>query len=53
MIHIHLTIFISACWSATSFSFLTGQVSLPCNILLCTQLQCSFPLIFNDIPDQQ
>ena len=31
--HIHLTR-----WSATSFSFLTGQVSLPCNILLCTQL---------------
>jgi len=33
-----LTIFISARWSATSFSFLTGQVSLPCNILLCMQL---------------
>ena len=28
--HIHLTIFISARWSATTFSFLTGQVSLPC-----------------------
>jgi len=26
--HIHLTILISARWSATSFSFLTGQVSL-------------------------
>jgi len=26
MPHIHLTILISACWSATSFSFLTGQV---------------------------
>ena len=26
---IHLTILISAHWSATSFSFLTGQVSLP------------------------
>ena len=38
--HIQLTILISACWSATSFSFLTGQVSLPCNILL--------PLIIND-----
>ena len=35
--HIHLTILISARWSATSFSFLTGQVSLPCNILLHTQ----------------
>ena len=35
--HIHLTILISARWSATSFSFLTGQVSLPCNVLLCTQ----------------
>ena len=29
-LHIHLTILISASWSATSFSFLTGQVSLPC-----------------------
>ena len=27
--HIHLTILISARWSATTFSFLTGQVSLP------------------------
>jgi len=36
--HIRLTILISAKWSATSFSFLTDQVSLPCNILLCTQL---------------
>jgi len=27
-LHIHLTIVISARWSATSFSFLTGQVSL-------------------------
>ena len=36
--HIHLTILISACWSATTFSFLTGQVSLPCNILLCNTL---------------
>jgi len=34
--HIHLTILISACWSAPSFSFLMGQDSLPCNILLCT-----------------
>ena len=32
--HIHLTILISARWSATTFSFLTGQVSLPCNMLL-------------------
>ena len=34
--HIHLTILISAHCSATSFSFLTGQVSLPCRILLHT-----------------
>ena len=34
MSHIHLTILIFACWSATSLSFLAGQVSLPCNILL-------------------
>ena len=39
--HIHLTVLISACWSATSFSFLTGQVSVPCNILLCAQLLCN------------
>ena len=32
--HIHLTILISAHWSATTFSFLTSQVSLPCNMLL-------------------
>jgi len=38
MSHIHLTILIFACWSATSFSFLTGQVSLLCIILLHTQL---------------
>ena len=31
MPHIHLTVLIFACWSATTFSFLTGQVSLPCN----------------------
>jgi len=30
MPHIHLTMLISALWGATSFSFLTGQVSLPC-----------------------
>ena len=34
MPHINLTTFISAHWSATSFYFLTGQLSLPCNILL-------------------
>jgi len=45
MSHIHLTILISACWSATSFSFLTDQVSLPCNIPLHTQLLYSLPLI--------
>jgi len=48
-LHIHLTILISACWSATSFSFLTGQVSLPCSILLRTQLLYNLPLLINDI----
>ena len=48
-LHIHLTTLISACWSATSFSFLIGQVSLPCNTLLCTQLLYSLPLLINDI----
>jgi len=48
-LHIHLTILISAHWSATSFSFLTGQVSLPCSILLHTQLLCSLTLLINDI----
>jgi len=48
--HIHLTILISALWSATSFSFLMGQVSLPCNILLHTQLLYNVPLTINDIP---
>jgi len=47
--HIHLTIHISARFSATLFFFLTGQVSLPCNILLCIQLLYSLPLIMNDI----
>jgi len=47
--HIHLTILISARWNATSLSFLTGQVSLPCNILLHTQLLYNLPLIINDI----
>ena len=49
MSHIHLTILFSACWSATSFSFLTGQVSLPCNILPRTQLLYSLSLIIYDI----
>jgi len=48
-LHIHLTILISARWSATSFSFLTGQLSLPCNILLRTQPLHNLPLTFNDI----
>jgi len=48
-IHVHLTILISAHWSATSFSFLTGHVSLPCNILLHTQLLYNLPLTINDI----
>jgi len=47
--HTHLTILISASWSATSFSFLMGQISLPCNILLRTQLLYKLPLPFNDI----
>jgi len=38
-LHIHLTILISAHGSATSFSFLTGQVSLPCSILLRTVIR--------------
>ena len=45
-LHIHL---ISARGSATSFSFLTGQVSLPCSILLRTQLLYSLPFLINDI----
>ena len=45
--HIHLTILISARWSGTSFSFLS-QVSLPCNMLLCTQLLYNLPLNIND-----
>ena len=50
-LHIHLTkcVLISARFSATSFSFLTGQVSLPCSILLRTQLLYSLPLLINDI----
>ena len=44
MPHIHSTILISARWSATSFSFLMGQVSLPCNILLHTQLLSNLPV---------
>jgi len=46
--HIHLTILISALWSATSFSFVMGQVSLPSNILLCTQLLYNLPLTIDD-----
>ena len=34
--------------SATSFSFLTGQVPLPCNMLLRTQLLYNLPVIIND-----
>ena len=49
MPHIHLTILISACLSATSFSFLMGQVSLPCNISLRTHLLYKLPLTINDI----
>jgi len=42
--HIHLTILISAHWSATSFSSLKGQVSLPCNTLFHTPLLYNLPL---------
>jgi len=47
--HIYLAILISARWSATSFFFLTGQVSLSCNVLLRTQLLYNLPLTVNDI----
>jgi len=46
MSHIHLTIFVSACWSVTSFSFLTCQVSLLCHF--CTQLLYNLPLMISD-----
>ena len=46
-LHIHLTILISARWSATSFSFLTGQVSLLCSMLLRTQLLYSLPVLIS------
>ena len=49
MPHIHLTVLISALWSATSFSYLTSLVSFPCNILLRSQLLYSLPLIISDI----
>ena len=56
MPHIRLTILISARRSATSisflqasFSFLMDQVSLPCNVLLCTQLLYNLHVIINDI----
>ena len=48
MPHIHLTILVCVCWSAISFSFVTGHVWLPCSILLHTQLLYSFPLTIND-----
>jgi len=47
--HVHLTILISARRSATTFSFLTGQVLLPCNILLRTDVLYSLSLAINDI----
>jgi len=48
-LRIHLTILIYARWSATSFSFLTGQIMLPCSVLLRTQLLYSLPLLIHDI----
>jgi len=47
--HIHLTILICDRWSATSFSYLAGQVSLPYIKLLRTQLPYNLPLSINDI----
>ena len=52
-LHIHLTILISARWSATSFSFLTGQLWLPRSILLRTHLLYSVPLLTNDMVTNQ
>jgi len=49
MLHMHLTILISARWSATSFSFFMDHVSLPFNVLLLTQLLYNLPLTINDI----
>ena len=46
--HIHLTILISARWSATTFSSLTGQFLLPCSMLLRTQLLFNLPFIIKD-----
>jgi len=48
MPHIHLTILISARWSATSFSFLSGQILL--YDVLLTQLLYSLPLIIMIYP---
>jgi len=48
---IHLTILICGRWSVTSFSFLTGQVSLPCNIILRTQL-CTISLSLSVISNK-
>jgi len=45
---LNLAILISARWSATTFSLLIGQVSLPCNMLLRTQLLYNLPLIINN-----
>jgi len=52
MTHIHLTILISACWSAIFlfFPYRPGLTSMQqCNILLRTQLLYSLPVIINDI----
>jgi len=48
-LHINLTILMSNSWSATTISFLTGHVSLLCNILHHIQLLYSVPLTINDI----
>jgi len=41
--------FIYACWSATSFSFLTHYISLPYSILHHTELLYSLPLIVYEV----
>jgi len=48
MSHVHLTILISARWSATSFSFLTGQVSIHATYYFAHNCWC-LPFIVNDI----
>jgi len=46
MSHIPVTILICVCWSVTSFSFLMGQVSLPCNIVYLAHNCCTISMIY-------